>query len=97
MLLIRPARMRRWIKDIEAYTTGSIVNYPIICDPNRDIATLCATVQNLPSTAVAKNLHVHAVPQGQKQEPQCPPWSDADRGRYREHAVPVNCTVLLES
>jgi hypothetical protein len=37
------SRACRWIKDIEAYTEGSIVNYPIICDPNRDIATLCVT------------------------------------------------------
>ncbi|CAL5219468.1 g1303 [Coccomyxa viridis] len=29
-----------WIKDIEAYTPDSIVNYPIIADPHRDIATL---------------------------------------------------------
>ncbi|KAK9909512.1 hypothetical protein WJX75_003362 [Coccomyxa subellipsoidea] len=29
-----------WIKDIEAYTPKSLVNYPIIADPNRDIATL---------------------------------------------------------
>ncbi|BDA42933.1 Peroxiredoxin-6 [Coccomyxa sp. Obi] len=29
-----------WIQDIEAYTPGSIVNYPIIADPKRDIATL---------------------------------------------------------
>lgn len=34
--------MHRWIQDIEAYTPGSIVNYPIIADPNRDIATLYA-------------------------------------------------------
>ena len=30
----------RWIKDIEAYTPNSLVNYPIIADPNRDIASL---------------------------------------------------------
>ena len=30
----------RWIKDIEAYTPNSIVNYPIVADPNREIATL---------------------------------------------------------
>ncbi|OWM71044.1 1-Cys peroxiredoxin [Punica granatum] len=26
-----------WIKDIEAYTPGSVVRYPIIADPNREI------------------------------------------------------------
>lgn len=30
----------RWIKDIEAYTPDSVVDYPIIADPNRDVATL---------------------------------------------------------
>ncbi|EIE24436.1 thioredoxin-like protein [Coccomyxa subellipsoidea C-169] len=34
------ASHKGWIKDIEAYTPNSIVNYPIIADPNRDIATL---------------------------------------------------------
>lgn len=34
------AGLRRWISDIEAYTPGSKVDYPIIADPNRDIATL---------------------------------------------------------
>ncbi|KAI3946343.1 hypothetical protein MKW98_010467 [Papaver atlanticum] len=29
-----------WIKDIEAYTPGCKVNYPIIADPNRDIMKL---------------------------------------------------------
>jgi len=33
----------RWISDIEAYTPDSKVDYPIISDPNRDIATLCVT------------------------------------------------------
>ena len=32
----------RWIKDIEAYTPDSIVSYPIIADPHRDVATLYA-------------------------------------------------------
>lgn len=31
---------RRWIKDIEAYTPDSKVDYPIIADLNKDIATL---------------------------------------------------------
>ena len=31
----------RWISDIEAYTPSSKVDYPIISDPNKDIATLC--------------------------------------------------------
>lgn len=30
----------RWIKDIEAYTADSKVDYPIIADLNKDIATL---------------------------------------------------------
>ena len=30
----------RWIKDIEAYTPGSKVEYPIISDPKREIAVL---------------------------------------------------------
>ena len=33
---------RRWISDIEAYTPNSKVDYPIIADHNREIATLCA-------------------------------------------------------
>ena len=32
----------RWIKDIEGYTPDSIVSYPIIADPHRDVATLYA-------------------------------------------------------
>ena len=32
----------RWIKDIEAYTPDSIVSYPIIADPHRNVATLYA-------------------------------------------------------
>ena len=35
--------MCRWISDIEAYTPDSKVDYPIISDPNKDIATLCVT------------------------------------------------------
>ncbi|KAL3160929.1 Peroxiredoxin-6 [Trebouxia sp. C0009 RCD-2024] len=31
---------KAWIKDIEAYTPGSKVNYPIISDPKREIAVL---------------------------------------------------------
>ncbi|DBA94815.1 hypothetical protein WJX77_008101 [Trebouxia sp. C0004] len=31
---------RAWIKDIEAYTPGSKVDYPIISDPKREIAVL---------------------------------------------------------
>ena len=30
----------RWISDIEAYTPDSKIDYPIISDPNKDIATL---------------------------------------------------------
>ncbi len=29
-----------WIQDIEAYTPGSKVDYPIIADPKREIAVL---------------------------------------------------------
>lgn len=31
-------QLHRWTKDIEAYTPGSTVFYPIIADPHRDIA-----------------------------------------------------------
>ena len=29
-----------WIQDIEAYTPGSKVDYPIIADPKREVAVL---------------------------------------------------------
>ena len=31
---------REWVQDIEAYTPGARVDYPIIADPDRQIAVL---------------------------------------------------------
>ncbi len=52
----------RWISDIEAYTPNSKVDYPIISDPTKDIATLCASCCLLRQRIVLDTMATHVLP-----------------------------------
>ena len=52
MLALKTASGNRWIKDIQAYTPDAKVDYPIIADADKKIATLCARLRLAPASSL---------------------------------------------
>ncbi len=58
-LALTTAAGNRWIKDIEAYTPDAKVDYPIIADADKKIATLCACLWPAPASSMRLPLACH--------------------------------------